>query len=133
VRELRPHSELVTMSCKVESEVEFAPVLGVGRSPQVMYWETTRVRMPRGQRFDSTKCTASSLDGVELRCTSTVPAGRNRLGVVRAGPLEKLTGIRREKQERKWQASGEALDEVSLLRRYTNVARCDMRRCGVSV
>jgi len=66
VRELRPCSELMTMPRKVESEVEFAPVLGVGRSPQVMYWETTRVRMPRGLRFDSTKCTASSLDGVEL-------------------------------------------------------------------
>jgi len=108
VRELQPCSELVTMPCKVESEVEFAPVLGVGRSPQVMYWESTRGRMPRGPPG------AWRARWTVLSCT--VPAGRNRLGVVRAGPLRKLTGIRREKEERKGQASGGALDEVSLFR-----------------
>jgi len=46
VRGLRPCSELVTMPRKVESEAEFAPVLGAGRLTQVMYWETTRGRIP---------------------------------------------------------------------------------------
>lgn len=38
VRELRPYSELVIMTGMMENEVEFTPVLCVGRwPPQVMY------------------------------------------------------------------------------------------------